>query len=63
MAPATIDAAMIRQRVGERGLGLTADLVTRYDGAVEVEPEPAPWSKAVVVRLPCVEDEEDAWTI
>ncbi len=62
MAPATIDGAMIRQRVGERGLGLTADLVTRYDGAVDVEPAKAPWSKAVVVRLPCVEDEELGWS-
>jgi len=62
MAPATIDGAMIRQRVGERGLGLTADLVTRYDGSVDVEPAEDPWTKAVVVRLPCLEEEELGWS-
>lgn len=61
-APANIDGAMIRQRVGERGLGLTADLVTRYDGSVEVESQDAPWTKAVVVRLRRVEDEDIGWT-
>ena len=43
--------------------GRRGEMQEPYDGAVEVEPAKAPWSKAVVVRLPCIEDEEAGWTI
>jgi tetratricopeptide (TPR) repeat protein len=49
---------VLRGRMVEEGLGLTAELVSRYEGALDVEADTAPWTKAVVVRLPRVEDEE-----
>ncbi|MCB9551031.1 MAG: tetratricopeptide repeat protein [Myxococcales bacterium] len=54
----------LRDRRIEDGLGLTADLVSRHEGSLAVEPEPPPWTKAVVLALPRVEaDEEDGpWT-
>jgi tetratricopeptide (TPR) repeat protein len=45
---------MIRGRYIEEGLGLTADLILRYDGTVDVLPGKDGWSKAVRVRLPRV---------
>jgi signal transduction histidine kinase len=52
-----ISTAMIRSRYIEGGLGLTVDLISRNGGSIHVEDEPG-WSKAVVVRLPRVEDGE-----
>lgn len=43
---------MIRGRYIEQGLGLTADLVSRYEGSIDVVAGPASWSKSVRVRLP-----------
>ncbi|MCA9702155.1 MAG: hypothetical protein KC431_31830, partial [Myxococcales bacterium] len=39
---------MLRGRYVERGMGITADLLSRYDGSIAVEPE-AGWEKAVVL--------------
>lgn len=57
-APRRISTAMIRSRYIEGGLGLTVDLISRNGGSIHVEDEPD-WSKAVVVRLPRVEGEEE----
>lgn len=47
----TTDA--LRHQIIERGLGLTADRVNRYDGSLDVQPDgEGPWTKAVVLRLP-----------
>jgi len=47
---------MLRGRYVERGMGITADLLSRYDGSIAVEPEPG-WQKAVVLRFFTVEEE------
>ncbi|MCA9541359.1 MAG: hypothetical protein KC620_20805, partial [Myxococcales bacterium] len=59
-SPQRLTPEMLRGRYIEEGLGLTADLVSRYDGTLDVEAEAAPWTKAVVLKLPRVEDEEEA---
>jgi len=59
-APQALSVDVLRGRFVEEGLGLTAELVSRYDGALDVMAEVAPWTKAVVVRLPRVENEEEA---
>lgn len=46
---------MLRGRYIERGMGITADLLSRYDGSIAVEPEPG-WQKAVVLRFFTVEE-------
>ena len=46
---------MLRGRYVERGMGITADLLSRYDGSIAVEPEPG-WQKAVVLRFFTVEE-------
>jgi hypothetical protein len=51
-APRTVTAEMLRGRYIEQGLGLTADLVSRYDGTIDVIPGDGGWSKAVVVKIP-----------
>lgn len=43
---------MIRGQAIEGGLGLTMDLVSRYDGSVDVVPGRHGWRKAVRVKLP-----------
>ena len=45
----------LRGRYVERGMGITADLLSRYDGSIAVEPEPG-WQKAVVLRFFTVEE-------
>ncbi|MBK6916118.1 MAG: tetratricopeptide repeat protein [Deltaproteobacteria bacterium] len=47
---------MLRGRYVERGMGITVDLLSRYDGSIAVEPEPG-WNKAVVVRFFMLEDD------
>jgi tetratricopeptide (TPR) repeat protein len=42
----------LHARYIEAGLGLTADLVARYEGSLTVEADVPGWSKAVVLRLP-----------
>lgn len=46
---------MLRGRYVERGMGITVDLLSRYDGSIAVEPEPG-WQKAVVLRFFTVEE-------
>ncbi len=47
-----LTAEMLRGRYIEEGLGLTADLVSRYDGTLDVAAGEGGWSKSVVVKLP-----------
>ncbi|MBC8068903.1 MAG: tetratricopeptide repeat protein, partial [Deltaproteobacteria bacterium] len=47
---------MLRGRYVERGMGITVDLLSRYDGSIAVEPESG-WSKAVVLRFFILEDD------
>lgn len=54
-SPEPLTDEMLRGRYADRGMGITADLLSRYDGAVSVESR-AGWSKAVVVRFFCVEE-------
>ncbi|NLN63385.1 MAG: tetratricopeptide repeat protein [Myxococcales bacterium] len=51
-AAQSLTTEMLRGRYIEEGLGLTADLVTRYDGTLDVRPGEGAWSKAVIVKLP-----------
>ena len=47
-----LTTAMIRKQAIEGGLGITADLVSRYDGMVDVAENVRGWRKAVRVKLP-----------
>lgn len=49
-SPERLTNEMLRGRYVERGMGITADLLSRYDGSIAVEPE-AGWEKAVVLRF------------
>ncbi len=51
-SPRELTAEMLRGRYIEEGLGLTADLVTRYDGTLDVFSGDDQWQKAVAVKLP-----------
>jgi signal transduction histidine kinase len=64
-SPQPLTPEMLRGRYIEAGLGLTADLVSRYEGTLDVRAEPAPWTKAVVVKLPAPdpEDENEPFTL
>jgi hypothetical protein len=55
-SPEQLSNEMLRGRYVERGMGITVDLLSRYDGAIGVEPEPG-WSKAVVLRFFMLEDD------
>ncbi|MEM9461080.1 MAG: hypothetical protein AAGF11_43350 [Myxococcota bacterium] len=55
-SPEPLSNEMLRGRYVERGMGITVDLLSRYDGAISVENVPG-WSKAVVLRFFTVEDE------
>ena len=57
-APRRISTAMIRGRYISRGLGLAVDLISRNAGSIHVEDE-KDWSKAVVVRLPRAEADDE----
>jgi len=50
-----LTAEMLRGRYIEEGLGLTADLVSRYEGTLDVLPGADGWSKSVAVKLPRVD--------
>ncbi len=61
-SPQQLTPEMLRGRYIEEGLGLTADLVSRYEGTLDVRAEEAPWTKAVVVKLPRFDEgEDDPW--
>ena len=63
-SPQVLTEEMLRGRYIEAGLGLTADLVSRYEGTLSVETGdagggeaggvPPPYTKSVVVKLPQV---------
>lgn len=55
-SPEQLSNEMLRGRYVERGMGITVDLLSRYDGAIAVEQEPG-WSKAVVLRLFTIEED------
>ncbi len=55
-SPEQLSNEMLRGRYVERGMGITVDLLSRYDGAIGVESEPG-WSKSVVLRFFIVEEE------
>ena len=56
-SPEQLSNEMLRGRYVERGMGITVDLLSRYDGSIAVEPEPE-WQKAVVLRLFTLEADE-----
>jgi hypothetical protein len=53
-SPEQLSNEMLRGRYVERGMGITVDLLSRYDGSIGVESQPG-WSKAVVLRFFVVE--------
>jgi hypothetical protein len=50
-SPETLTTEAIYERRVDRGLGLVTAALTRYDGAIVVEPAEPPWAKAVAVRF------------
>ena len=58
-SPQRLTPEMLRGRYIEEGLGLTADLVSRYEGTVDVREAAAPWTKAVVLKLPRADEEDE----
>ncbi len=56
-SPETLTTEMIRGQAIEGGLGITSDLVTRYDGTVDVVAGEGGWEKAVRVKLPLAAEE------
>jgi len=60
-SPEQLSNEMLRGRYVERGMGITVDLLSRYDGSIAVEPE-ASWSKAVVLRFFILEDDTSMTT-
>ncbi len=50
-SPETLTTEAIYERRVDRGLGLVTAALTRYDGAIVVEPAEPPWAKAVTVRF------------
>ncbi|MCH9682468.1 MAG: hypothetical protein K0V04_13610, partial [Deltaproteobacteria bacterium] len=61
-SPEQLSNEMLRGRYVERGMGITVDLLSRYDGAISVESVPG-WSKAVSLRFFTVEDEASTGAI
>lgn len=57
-SPAQLTAEMLRGRYIEEGLGITADIVSRYDGTLDVFPGEGRWAKSVVVKLPRAEADD-----
>lgn len=54
--PRLLTVEMIRGRAAERGLGVVADVVRRWDGAVDVVPGAPGYAKGVSVEFAVVED-------
>ncbi len=54
--PRLLTAEMIRGRAAERGLGVVADLVRRWDGLVDVTPGTGEFTKGVAVEFAAVEE-------
>lgn len=55
-SPQQLTPEMLRGRYIEEGLGLTADLVSQYEGSLDVIEATAPWTKAVMFQLPQVDE-------
>ena len=51
-SPQKLETETVRSRAAGTGLGLTFELVSRYNGSLEVVGDASPWTKAVVVKLP-----------
>jgi hypothetical protein len=51
-SPERLELEAMRGAYIEAGLGLTADLVTRYEGQLDVSDDEPGFSKAVILRLP-----------
>jgi hypothetical protein len=51
-APSALPPEALRKGYIEAGLGLTADLVARYEGSLDVSLDEPGYRKAVVLRLP-----------
>ena len=62
-SPSMITDDLIHQQAIESGLGLMASLVSKYEGSVRVAQLPGPWTKAVVISLPCQETAEESWRL
>ena len=58
-SPQQLTPEMLRGRYIEEGLGLTADLVSQYEGSLDVIEASAPWTKAVMFQLPQVDEMSD----
>jgi tetratricopeptide (TPR) repeat protein len=54
--PRLLTAEMIRGRAAERGLGVVADVVRRWDGLVDVTPGTGEFTKGVAVEFAAVEE-------
>jgi tetratricopeptide (TPR) repeat protein len=54
-SPKLLTTEMIRGRFIEGGLGMSADLVARYNGSIDVQVAAPPWTKSVIVTLPHAE--------
>src|ERR1019366_5974811 len=54
--PRPLTAEMIRGRAAERGLGIVADLVRRWDGLVDVTPGTGEFTKGVAGEFAAVEE-------
>jgi len=48
----TLEVEQLLGQEIEGGLGLTAELASKYDGSLDVEQEHQGWAKAVVIKLP-----------
>ena len=58
-SPARLTTEMIRSRQGVGGLGIASEVAARYEGTIEVIPDEAPWTKAVVMTFDRVHPEEN----
>jgi len=57
-SPALLSLEQLRGRGIEAGLGIVSELLSRYEGSLDICPLEAPWSKAVQVKLPMMEEVE-----
>lgn len=48
----TLLPEQVQHQTIDHGLGLSAELVARYDGGLDVRKEQLPWTKSVCIRLP-----------
>ena len=51
-SPQPLTTEMIRGRYVEEGLGLTVDMVSKYEGTLDVVSEDEGWTKSVVLKFP-----------